>query len=289
MSKRARHHPVEYLPQVLLTLVFDFCSVRELVLVVAGVCRSWRATPKNHQVWPRMTSSEFEATLCLMGPAKLRSLQIDLEFRPTQVAEALRQCAKLETLWLLNGTVGATRLLSALSSQLQYLHFEGSVRDTIQFHVPCICSSLRSLSLTRVKLGPCALMALQALEELTVVLCSMIDGALPLGLKSLMVSRNSGLLQGDLLRVCASLRSVDLRGVDLLLSPRFLYFLVSAAHGLRCLRAASSKLPESHEELGVVGSHLKDACASLERVELLVLDANTGEAKTEFTKTFPRV
>jgi hypothetical protein len=263
--------------------------VREVVLVVASVCRMWRATPKHHQVWPRMTSSEFEATLRLLGPTKLKTLEVDLKFRPAKFDEALRQCTKLETLWLLNGTVGATRLLSALSSQLQYLHFEGSVRDTVQFHVPCMCSRLRSLSLTRVKLGPCALMALQALEELTVVLCSMIDGALPLGLKSLTASRNSGLLQGDLLRVCASLRSVDLRGVDLLLSPRFLYFLVSAAHELRFLRAASSKLPDSHEDLGVVADCLKDVCASLERVDLLVLDENTGEAKTEFTKTFPRV
>lgn len=216
-----------------------------------------------------MVVDEFEDALRVLNPSKVRSLELDFEFRPgawRRCQEGLRQCENLAMLSVLKGTAAATELLLVCSRSLSAFHFEGGHSYIlVHFDVPCMCSSIRHLSLARVLVSDDrGLFGLAPLESLTMVACEIRFASLPLtlGLKSLTAHDNTGFRQCHLLQVCRDLEHLDIRGDDLSLSADYLCELVSVATKLRFLTATFSN------DRGNLESALKKIRPTLECIHL---------------------
>jgi hypothetical protein len=215
-----------------------------------------------------MGVNEFKQALAILNPSKLESLELDLESQCgaySQCEEGLSRCGSLTRLSVFRATTGATRLLLVCSRSLAVFHFEGA-QSLIGFYVPCMCSSIRHLSLARVFVSERRLEVLAPLESLTLVGCTLRAGSLPLtlGLKSLTAHDNHGFFQDQLLRVCKDLEHLDIRGRDLSLSASYLCELVSVAPKLRFLTAVFP----ADGDCGILASDLKKIRPTLEVVEL---------------------
>lgn len=270
------------LPTVLLTLVFDFCAIIDLV--PAGcACRAWLQAPKNHCVWPRMGTEVFEAALRVLGPSRLKELELDLgSSHPPSIRRLERgmsQCLELASLSVWTAEVGTSRLLrAAVSLLLTRLHLDAGPGLT-RFHYPCMNSSITHLSLVRTHLGGMALHVLRSLRVLKLEACVLSPNSLAytLGtLESLTAHDNSG--SETVVSSSGALRHprsfLDLRILDLsgefgaeVLNDAFARLICESTPRLETLKLASSSFADT-VAARALSAELKDEHLNLQHVEL---------------------
>lgn len=273
------------LPTVLLTLVFDFCAVVDLV-PAGRVCRAWLQAPKNHRVWPRMSTQDFEVALRVLDPSKLQELGLDLgslhlpSIRRLELN--LSRCSELASLSIWNAEIETSRLLRAVSSlRLTTLHLDAGTEVT-RFHYPSLNSSITHLSLVRMHLGRQALHVFRSLRVLRLEACVLSPTCVAFNvenLESLTAHDNTGTetlvtsgVNGCVLvdeRVFWNMRDLNLSGSfgAEVLDANFAWWICECCPRLENLKLSSSGFADA-VAAQALAIELKEKHHNLQKVEL---------------------
>jgi hypothetical protein len=269
------------LPTALLTLVFSFCSWRDLVFGAFRVSREWRRTRKVVAHWPKMYPQEFLAAMRHFDPGSVRSVSLRLLLPMADViAPRLARCTGLHQVtltFLLHSSDDAQLFIDALQSPgLSALTVRSSRMAESRFENPAF-EGLRQLSLKNQRLRAGALVWLAQLRVLETECCEVYAGSLPWNLEQYSSSADTIHLP-EVVRVAASLRVMAYQGHTRYVrdwSPNDLFVLCRGCPRLESLTAASRCLPNTTDALKELAHLVLTEFPSLRQLELTCFDAAT--------------
>lgn len=262
------------LPTALLTLVFGFCSWRDLVFGACLVSWEWRRTRKVLAHWPDMSPEEFLAAVRHLDPGSVRTLSLRLLVpMADSVAPRLASCTGLRQValtFLLHSGDDTQLFIEALKSPgLSALSLSNNLPNEFRFENPTL-EALRQLSLKNQQLRTDALARLVHLRVLETNCCEMSAGSLPCNLERYSSNADEVSLT-EVLRVSASLRVLVYHGHANYVrdwSPDDLFVLCRSCPRLESLSASSRRFPDLTDALKKLAHLVVTELPSLRQLQL---------------------